>query len=249
MFRTAAAFLLIAVFTAIRAGADAVHVFAAASLTEAVTDIARDYERATGVRVVLNFAGSSTLARQIEEGAPADLFLSADEQTMDRLQRRRLIDPASRTSILSNTLVVVVRRDSPARVRDARDLAGPRFGSIALAEPASVPAGIYARRYLEKLGVWQTVARKMIPTENVRGALAAVESGDADAAIVYRTDALISKKVRVALSVPRAEGPPISYPFAIVADSRQRAAARRFLTYLSSPVARKTFARYGFEWR
>ncbi|MEO8378709.1 MAG: molybdate ABC transporter substrate-binding protein [Acidobacteriota bacterium] len=224
-----------------------VRVFAAASLTEALTEIARGYEKNNEDRIVFNFGASSILARQIEQGAPGDLFLSADEAKMDALARQKLIDPQTRVRALSNTLVIVVPRIDGKRITDVRQLAEPRIESLALAEPSSVPAGIYARQYLQKLGIWARVAPKVIPTDNVRGALAAVASGNVDAAIVYRTDARVSKDVRVAVEISRAEGPAISYPFALLAEAEQPVAARRFLAHLRSSASRAIFIRHGFD--
>lgn len=219
-------------------------VFAAASLTDALEEIGAAYEKAGGGKVALNLGASSTLARQIQEGAPADLFLSSDEAKMDALEKRGLILAGTRRSVLSNTLVIVVPRDSASKIAAPKDLAGVR--TLALAEPQSVPAGLYAREYLTRLGLWNKVARKVVPTENVRAALAAVEAGNADAAIVYKTDAGISKKVKVAYEVPHAEGPKISYPFAVVAESERKEAAKRFLAYLGSKPALAVFRKYGF---
>jgi molybdate transport system substrate-binding protein len=221
-------------------------VFAAASLTDALTEIEVHWERAGGEKVVFNFAASSTLARQIREGAPADLLLSADEAQMDTLEKAGLLVPGTRRSVLSNRLVVVVPADSPLRLSAADDLVGAAVRKIAIAEPAIVPAGVYAKEYLVRIGLWSALSSKIVPTENVRGALAAVESGNVDAGIVYKTDALISKGVRTAFEVPPAEGPAISYPFALVEGAPREAAARRFLEYLSSPTARQVFARHGF---
>ncbi|HSP14006.1 MAG TPA: molybdate ABC transporter substrate-binding protein [Thermoanaerobaculia bacterium] len=226
--------LLLALLIAPALHAAEVRVFAAASLTDALRDIAARYERLSPDRIVVNLGGSSLLERQIEEGAPADLFLSADEEKMDRLQRRGLIDRKTRVSVLSNTLVIVGKRD----LLNAR--------TIAIAEPSSVPAGIYAREYLMRTGIWDRVKAKVIPTENVRGALAAVEAGNADSAIVYRTDALMARRTRIAYEVPRAEGPAISYPFAVTANAESRDAARKFLAYLTSRPALEIFQRYGF---
>lgn len=220
-----------------------VNVFAAASLTDALTELAADYERRTGVKIVLNLGASSTLARQIEQGAPADLFLSADEATMQRLITAQRIDGKTRRSVLSNTLVIVVPEGAP-RIDHPRRLSEARFATIALAEPSSVPAGVYARQYFEQLGIWTKIAPKVVPTDNVRSALAAVEAGNADAAVVYRTDTRIAKRVRIAYEVPRAAGPKISYPFAAVANAPPP--ALRFLSYLRSPFARRIFARHGF---
>ncbi len=209
-----------------------VRVFAAASLREALEEIAANYR---GDEIVFSFGASSTLARQIQEGAPADLFLSADEEKVNALRKRGLIVASS--SVLSNTLVIVVPKD--ARSRRLIDM-----HAIALAEPSSVPAGIYARLYLQRIGLWERVKPKIIPTDNVRAALAAVESGNVDAAIVYRTDARIAKHVRVAFVVPREQAPKISYPFALVKGARP--AAQRLLVYLRSKAALDVFAKHGF---
>lgn len=223
-----------------------VTVFAAASLTDALTEIGAAWERGGGEKIVFNFAASSTLARQIREGAPTDLFLSADEAQMEGLEKAGLLAPGTRKSVLSNSLVVVVPAESSLKVSSARDLLGESVGRIAVADPALVPAGVYAREYLTRAEVWASLSSKIIPTENVRGALAAVESGNVEAGIVYRTDAAISKKVKIAWEVPVRDGPAISYPFAMVRTSPSPAAARRFLEHLSSKAAREVFARHGF---
>jgi len=228
------------------ASAATLHVSAAASLTDVLQELAPIYEKHTGDTVLFNFGASSLLARQIQEGAPADLFISADELKMDSLQQRRLIVAATRRSILSNTLAIIVPSDSRVKIASPADLAGDSIRNLALAEPQSVPAGIYAKEYLRKLRLWQKIVFKVVPTDNVRGALAAVESGNADAGIVYKTDALISKLVRIAYEVPAAEGPEISYPAAVVADSKQPAAAQRLLDFLQSPRAQGVFRKYGF---
>ena len=229
-------------FLATTVHAAEVRVFAAASLREAVTEIAAMYERGGGDRVIFSFGASSTLARQIQEGAPADLFLSADEAKVDDLARRGLVH--SRASVLSNTLVIVVPRSGGKNIRAPRELAG--LASIALAEPSRVPAGIYARQYLQQLGLWERIAKNVIPTDNVRAALAAVESGNADAAIVYKTDAMISSEVRVAFEVTRVHGPAISYPFAVLKEAENRGGAERLLAFLRSRAALDVFAKHGF---
>jgi molybdate transport system substrate-binding protein len=223
-----------------------IRVSAAASLTDVLQKTGQEYGRKTGEHIIFNFGASSALARQIEEGAPADLFISADESKMDGLQRQGSIVPASRRSIASNTLVVVLPVMSRMRIRTANDLLNPKIRHLALAETTAVPAGIYARSYLERLHLWDRLSPKVVPTENVRAALAAVASENADAAIVYRTDALISHDVRIALEVPKAEGPQISYPAAVLAESRRKEAAQRFLDYLRSPEASRIFRQYGF---
>ena len=224
-----------------------IQVGAAASLTDALTEIGANYRKATGTEVRFNFAGSSTLMRQIELGAPCDLFFSADEEKMDRLAASRLIDRATRTDILSNALAIVVGRDSSLRISAPRDLL--RAGRVALAETQSVPAGIYARFWLERIGLWHPLQPRLVPTENVRAALAAVAAGNADAGIVYRTDAPISRDVRIAFVVSGRDAPAIRYPAAVLRDAHDPAAARRFLKYLTGPAARAVFVRYGFEPR
>ena len=212
-----------------------IRVSAAASLMDALGEIARSYKKDA---IVFNFGASSLLARQIIEGAPADVFISADEIQMNRLQQRGLI--ASRKNILSNTLVIVVPADSRIAIRSPNDLVAIR--RIALAQPDSVPAGVYAKEWLTRAGIWERVAPNVIPTENVRSALAAVESGNVDAGVVYATDT--SRKVRIAYRVTN--GPTIAYPAAVLTQARDRAAAQRFLDYLQSDPARQVFRRYGF---
>jgi molybdate transport system substrate-binding protein len=226
--------------------ATVLHVSAAASLTDVLREIGGQYQKDTGDGVLFNFGASSLLGRQIMEGAPADLFISADELKMDQLQQRGFIVNKSRRSILSNTLVIVVPSDSPLKINTPRDLADPAIRNVAVAEPQTVPAGIYAKEYLRKLKIWDRITYKLVPTDNVRGALAAVESGNVETGIVYKTDAMISRIVRIAYEVPRTEGPKISYPAAVLADSKQKAAAQRFLDYLQGPSARDTFRKYGF---
>ena len=238
--------LMILAFVAwtLPAAAGEVTVFAAASLTDAMQEIGAAYEKETGDKVVLNLGASSALARQIQEGAPADLFFSADEAKMNDLEKRGLIVKGTRRSLLSNTLVVVVPTDSSLKIASPADLTKAR--ALALAEPQSVPAGIYAKEWLKSLKLWSKIIDKVIPTENVRAALSAVESGNADAGIVYKTDAGISKKVRVAYEVAVAEGPKISYPLAVIAESNRQEAARRLLAYLASDAALDVFRKYGF---
>lgn len=223
-----------------------VKVFAAASLSDVLREISHVYEAQYSDKIVLNLAGSSTLARQIEEGAPADIFFSADEQQMNRLASKGLLDLRTRTNFLSNSLVIVVGADFAAKIQSPQDLADPAVKRIALGDPRAVPIGVYAKEYLKSLKLWDAVQSKIVATENVRAALAAVESGDADASIVYRTDAAISKKVKMVYSVPVAEGPTISYPAAMLKDSPQPDAARKFLNYLCSEPAAKVFCKFGF---
>jgi molybdate transport system substrate-binding protein len=223
-----------------------INVFAAASLTDSLKEIAVAYQRQTGDKVVFNFGASSFLARQIEEGAPADIFFSADEAKMDGLEKKGLIVKDTRKSRLSNFLVIVVASEKGAAIQGPRDLATDKVKRLALAEPRTVPAGIYAREYLQKQNLWAAVEAKVVPTENVRGALAAVEAGNVEAGIVYKTDAAMSKKVKIACEVPASDNPAISYPMALVKDSKELDAARRFLKHLESDEASRVFQRFGF---
>ena len=223
--------------------ADEVVVFAAASLTDALEEIAHGFERATGHKVVFNVGGSSELARQIEAGAPADVFFSADKPQMNSLEAGGFVRAADRVDVLSNVLVVVVPKASSATVGRPQDLRA--LGRLALADPEAVPAGVYARAWLESVGLWPGLEGKVVPTLNVRAALSAVETGDVDAGIVYRTDAAISKRVKVAFEVPRDQGPAIVYPLAPVAASKKPATAA-LVRYLTSSTARDVYRRHGF---
>ena len=221
-------------------------VFAAASLSDALEELGRNFETRHGGHVRFNLAGSNQLARQIKEGVPADVFFSADELKMDDLAKAGLIEPGTRHSLLSNTLVVIVNAKNPAALNSMNDLRSPTIKKVALAQTDTVPAGIYAKKYLVTIGLWKSVRPKVIETENVRAALAAVATDNVDAGIVYKTDALISKDVRVALEVAADAGPRISYPIAVVNQSAHEATARAFMTYLESPEALGVFQRYGF---
>jgi molybdate transport system substrate-binding protein len=223
-----------------------VTVFAAASLTDSLKEIAATCEKNSGDKIIFNFAGSGLLARQIEEGAPVDVFFSADEARMDALEKKDLIVGATRRSRLSNTLVIVVAADSTLKIASPEGLAGPLVRQIALADPGTVPAGIYSKEFLEKRKLWSAVMGKVVPAENVRAALAAVESGNVEAGMVYKTDAAISKRVKVACEIPAKEGPAISYPVAVVRGSRNMEAARKFVDCVNSPDATRVFEKYGF---
>lgn len=246
MCRLLSTFLLLVLLAPARpAAAGEITVFAAASLTNVLQELAEEWQKAGGEKVVFNFSASSTLAVQIEAGAPADLFFSADEAKMDRLEKKGLLLPGSRRSVLGNTLVVVVAADSPLVITGPQDLE-KKVRVLALAEPQTVPAGIYAKEYLRQVGSWSALIDKVVPTDNVRAALATVEAGNADAAIVYATDAAISRKVKIAWQVPAAEGPKISYPLALIAGAKEAAAAGRFADFLTSAESLVTFRRFGF---
>jgi len=223
-----------------------VNVFAAASLTDSLKQIAIAYEKQTGDKVVFNFGASSFLALQIEEGAPADIFFSADEAKMDVLEAKGLIIKETRKSRLSNSLVIVVATEKGAAITTPKDLASDKVKRLALAEPKTVPAGIYAKEYLQKQNLWPAVETKVVPTENVRAALSAVEAGNAEAGIVYKTDAAISKKVKIAYEVAASDSLAISYPMAVLKEAKDPNAARRFLRHLESDEAGRIFEKFGF---
>ncbi len=243
--RPLAAALLVLLVGAAGAHAELL-VAAAASLSDALSEVARAWESSGGEPVALDFAASSTLARQIRQGAPTDVFVSADEAQMDRVENAAVILAGSRRNVLANSLVVIVPDDSPMVLRAAADLASSSVRRLALADPAAVPAGVYARKWLEGRHLWSQVAPKVVPLENVRAALAAVDSGNADAGVVYATDARVAKHSRVAFAVAPSEAPVVLYPAAVVATSKQPGVARRFLDFLASPSAQTVFARYGF---
>lgn len=226
------------------AHAGELRIAAAASLAESITEIAESYQKTHGTKVTPVFAGSNVLARQIESGAPIDLFVSADERTMDGLVKKNLIHKDSVASLLSNALVVVLRTDSTLTVNSAEDLA--KLSRIAIADPAAVPAGVYAKTWLTNRGIWEKIQPKTVGAENVRAALAAVEAGNADASIVYRTDAAISTKVKIAYTVPDADTPPIVYPLGICRDTRDMEEAKRFIAFLREKAALDIFRKRGF---
>jgi molybdate transport system substrate-binding protein len=225
------------------ATAEELLISAAASLTDALEDVGKLYEAGSGNKLFFNLAASSDLARQIRAGAPADVFFSADAAQMDVLQKAGDVDPAARVMLLSNSLVVVVPSASTLAIASAKDLA--RVKHLALADPAAVPAGVYAKSWLQGTGAWSLVEARVVPALNVRAALAAVETEGADAGIVYKTDAASSKRVRVALEVPRDQGPKIVYVVAPLRASK-KAGAPDFVRFLCTPEAARVFEKFGF---
>ena len=229
--------------------AEPLTVFAAASLTDAMKDIAVTWEKQGHQSLRLSFGASSTLARQIEQGAPANLFASADEQWMAYLANRNLIAPDTRRDLLANRLVLIVPARNPNHVTigPGFDLAGllGHDGRLATGDPAHVPVGIYARQALQKLGVWEIAQARLAPTADVRGALLLVERDEAPVGIVYATDAAISRGVMVAGVFPDDSHDPITYPFAIT-KAGDTPDARALLGFLSGPEARTIFVSRGF---
>ncbi len=247
----AAAALLLACEPPAKA-AEPITVFAAASLQDALQDAGRLWTERGGTSLRFSFAASSALARQIEQGAPAAVFASADEQWMDYLAQRKLIAGETRRSLLGNRLALVVPAASALQVeiKPGFDLAAllGTDGRWVTGDPASVPVGRYAQQALTQLGAWPKAQSRLVRTENARVALAFVERGEAGAGIVYETDAAASRKVRIAAIFPADSHAPISYPFAVVARN-DSVAARQFIEFLASPAAADVWRRHGFTRR
>jgi molybdate transport system substrate-binding protein len=223
-------------------------VFAAASLTDALDEVGKGFTAGSHVPVKASYAASSVLAKQIEAGAPAEVFLSADEQWMDYLEQRQLLVPGTRRDLLGNSLVLVAPADSTVHITlaphmDLLGALGPS-GHLAMGDPSSVPAGIYGHQALEKLGVWSQVESRVAGAESVRAALALVARGEAPLGIVYRTDALADKKVRIVGEFPQDSHAPVRYPVALVKGAGSEAS--QLLQYLGQGAARDVFGRHGF---
>ncbi|MEZ5923606.1 MAG: molybdate ABC transporter substrate-binding protein [Hyphomicrobiaceae bacterium] len=239
-----------AILLAGRAEAEAIHVFAASSLQPVLEEIGRSTLVGTGDTLVATYAASSTLARQIEQGAPADIFISADMEWMDYLATRSLVVEASRRNIAANRLVLIAPSGQsgsfgPASTpEEALGLLGD--GRIALGAVGHVPAGRYAKAALTKLGLWDAIAGRLVETENVRSALTFVVRGEVPLGIVYQSDAVSEPKVVMVGLFPDDSHAPIVYPAALVTD-RPNAAARRFLDLLTTPEAQALFTRFGFS--
>ena len=227
-----------------QSGTPRLTVSAAVSLTEALEEAATAYRAAGGTPVVFNFGGSNALARQIVNGAPADVFISADETQMDVVEKAELVVAGTRAAIVTNRLVLVV--DSRSRVKAVADLGEAEVRRIAIGDPAAVPAGVYARQYLERMGLWTRFEQKVVPVPNVRAALTAVQNGSADAAFVYATDARIAPALRVVATVTGPQSPRIVYPGCVVKRTRHPAAAAKFLQFLGTAPALAIFERHGF---
>ncbi|HHW39754.1 MAG TPA: molybdate ABC transporter substrate-binding protein [Syntrophomonadaceae bacterium] len=224
-----------------------VSVSAAISLKDALEQIKKDYARKhPEVKLTCNLGSSGTLQKQIEQGAPADLFISAGASQMDQLAAKGLIDNASRITLLGNELVLITPKNGP-EIRDFSDLAGPAVKKIALGLPDTVPAGKYSQETLVNLKLWDRLQPKLVMGNNVRQVLTYVETGNVDAGFVYRSDALVGKNIRVALTVPDNLHKPIVYPAAVLKNARQKEAARKFLNYLASPEGMRVFEEYGFK--
>ena len=252
MLKKSALALLLALSAAMPAQAQnkTVTLFAAASMKNAVDDINAAFTKATGIKVVASLAASSALAKQIEQGAPADVFASADLDWMDYLEKKNLIEVPSRVSLLGNKLVLIAPKDSKldnVKIEQGFDIAKLAGDSrIAVADVRAVPAGKYAAAALEKLGSWTAAKSKLAMAENVRAALALVGRGEAPLGIVYETDAKIEKNVKIVGYFPNGSYPAIVYPVALTATAKPEAA--RYLDYLRGGTAKSVFETYGFTF-
>jgi molybdate transport system substrate-binding protein len=241
-------FLAVPLVTPVAYAAD-VTVFAAASLKNALDDAAKIYQAKTGDKVVISYAASSALAKQIEAGAPADIFFSADLDWMDYLAQKNLINTASRQTLLGNTLVLIAQKDSAVSLTIDKNFPllealGPD-GKLAMASVDSVPAGKYGKAALTYLGVWDAVSPRVAQAENVRAALALVARGEAPLGIVYGTDAKAEPAVEVVGTFPQQSHPKIEYPIALLASAKPD--ARKLLDFLESPEAKSAFEAQGFS--
>lgn len=252
VFKSLPAFVaLITIFASLLFGAPAradVVVFAAASATDAVNDIGKAYVATGGAAIVPSYASSSTLAKQIESGAPASIFLSADERWMDYLADRNLLAAGSRLNLLGNRVVLVAPKDSTAKIDIVPGFPLAKLlgdGRLAVGDPSHVPVGAYTQKALEKLGVWDSVQNKLAPADSVRAALAFVERGETPFGVVYETDAAISDKVKVVGLFPEDSHPPVVYPAALIAG-KDSTEAKAFFAFLQGPEAKTIFRKYGF---
>jgi molybdate transport system substrate-binding protein len=233
------------------AAQESITVFAAASLRNALDDADAAFTKATGVKVVASYEATSALAKQIEQGAPADVFISADLRWMDYATEHKLIKPDSRVNLLGNKLVLIAPADSKldhvpiAKGFDIAKLAGD--GRIAVADVKAVPAGLYAKAALENLGAWPAAEPKLAQAENVRATLAFVARGETPLGIVYETDAKVEPKVKIVGVFPDGSYPPVTYPVAAT-TATTNAAVARYLTFLRGPAAKAVFEKYGFSF-
>ena len=222
-------------------------VSAAVSLKDALAEIQTNYQKkAPNVKLVYNLGASGSLQQQIEQGAPADLFISAAPKQMNELEAKNFLNKATRKNLVENKLVLIVPQNSPLKLAKYEDLQQVEVKKFSIGEPKVVPAGQYAEQVLKKLGVWDKVQAKIVFAKDVRTVLTYVETGNVEAGIVYKTDAASSSKIKIAAIAPEGTHEPILYPAAVLAASKNPKAAEDFLTYLSGPEGKAVFEKYGF---
>lgn len=227
------------------AHAGSITVSAAASLTNAFTELKTLFEKTDGSTVTTNFAASNPLLRQMQEGAPVDVFASADQETMDKAAAARLIDIATRSDFATNGLVLVVPADSRLKIASVTDLRADTVRRIAVGNPDSVPAGRYAKAALTAAGLWEALTPKLVVAESVRQALDYVARGEVDAGFVYATDATIARE-KVLVAATMTGHKPVSYPIAVATSSSDPETAKRFIAFVRSPEGQAVLAKYGF---
>lgn len=224
-----------------------INISAAVSLKDALAEIEKNYQtKNPNVKLILNLGASGTLQKQIEQGAPADIFISAAPTQMNELEAENLVNKATRKNLVENKLVMIVPQNSALNLSKYEDIVKPEVGKFSIGEPTVVPAGQYAQQVLQKMGIWEKVKDKAVLAKDVRTVLTYVETGNAEAGIVYKTDAASSSKVRVVAAAPEGSHQPIVYPVAILAGAKQPKAAEDFLTYLTSTESKAVFEKYGF---
>ncbi|BCJ86251.1 molybdate ABC transporter substrate-binding protein [Effusibacillus dendaii] len=224
------------------------YVLAAASLGDVMKELAPKYESShPGQKLVISYGSSGTLQRQIEQGAPADIFISAGAKQMDELIQKNLIDPQNETDLLANKLVLIVSKESKSEIRTFADLKNQSVKKIAIGEPESVPAGTYAKQTLTQIGIWESLQAKFVYAKDVRQVLAYVETGNVDAGIVYKTDAASSDKVKIAATADEKTHSPILYPIGITKNSKHVKEAQTLYNWLRESEATALFTKYGFE--
>ncbi len=223
------------------------NISAAVSLKDALAEIQTKYQaKSPNVKLVYNLGASGSLQRQIEQGAPADIFISAAPKQMNDLEAKNLVDKATRKNLVENKLVLIVPKDSKLDLSKFEDATNDAVQKISIGETAVVPAGQYTQQALQKLGIWEKVKDKAVFAKDVRTVLAYVETGNTEAGFVYKTDAVSSQKIKIAATAPEGSHEPIIYPAAILAATKNHKAAEDFMAYLSSDESKAIFEKYGF---
>ena len=223
------------------------NISAAVSMKDALAEIQTNYQKkAPHVKLVYNLGASGSLQKQIEQGAPADIFISAAPKQMNELEAKNLVIKATRKNLLENKLVLIAPKDSTLSISKLEDLQNDTVKQISIGETKVVPAGQYAEQALKKLGVWEKIQSKIVFAKDVRTVLTYVDTGDVDAGLVYKTDAAVSKKVKILATAPDGSHAPIIYPAAVLTGTKNQKAAEEFLSYLAGPEGKSVFEKHGF---
>lgn len=223
------------------------NISAAVSMKDALAEIQTNYQKkAPHVKLVYNLGASGSLQKQIEQGAPADIFISAAPKQMNELEAKNLVIKATRKNLLENKLVLIAPKDSTLSISKLEDLQNDTVKQISIGETKVVPAGQYAEQALKKLGVWEKIQSKIVFAKDVRTVLTYVDTGNVDAGLVYKTDAAVSKKVKILATAPDGSHAPIIYPAAVLTGTKNQKAAEEFLSYLAGPEGKSVFEKHGF---